>query len=258
MRKFILTTAILSGLSLTFAPFLHGQSSQEPTQGRRFHPSIGITWNVNHLHEGMVAGRSSYTRSVFPGLELGFRLEMGRARKWELDYRNNLLGELMVRELAHLAGAERMSTSITERTVTSGFGGRFELRRHFWNRGNHRLQMGWLVSDRYIRGADHPGGIGDAGFRLSTGLSGIWTRTDPMGHRLSLRGAASVSLMDKLFRDSEAARNARVPKISFWDAELTWRHRSGVWLGGATTLAFPLRADTRPSMRMAFRLGYEF
>jgi hypothetical protein len=256
MRKAIQAVPFL--LSFTWALALPAQSIPDPEPGRRFHPSIGINWNANRLHDGRVAGKGRYIWSVFPGLEFGFRLEMGRVRNWEWDYRNHLLGELVVRELAALAGAESIYRNFTDRTVTSGFGGRLELRRHLWERGSHRLQMGWLVSDRFIGGADWPGGIGDAGFRLSTGLSGIWTRTDAMGHQLSLRGAASVSIFDKWFRDDMPDRNARVPQISFWDTELNWRYPSGVWLGGAATISLPLGVDTGPSMRLAFRLGYEF
>lgn len=245
-------------LLLTSLPFCSLQA-QEPGKKAQstFQPYFGLTYN--HHIEPIYYRWDDYEfgdpdeltlQTGFPGMEFGFSWVMCQPWGLKLNYRNTLLGELLIREMAYAVQADKIGHRITDNTLSSGFFGRMEMVKQVWKNQKATVDAGLFISDRYAS---------EYHFMITPGVSSILNIDLGKGHFLQFRGALSPSVNMPLPKDMQDTYAHQNYTFLLGDFDIRFQHRVGMYIGLGGTVLKPLReTHNRTTARKALSVGWQF
>lgn len=247
--KYGLILLLLASLPLDS---LHAQDPEKKAQ-HSFRPYFGLTYNhhIEPYYYRTFENELELTgQTGFPGMEFGFSWMMCQPWGLKLNYRNTLLGELLIREMAYAVQADKIGHRITDHTLSSGFFGRMEMVKQVWKNQKATLDAGLFISDRYSS---------EYHFMITPGVSSTLNIDLGKGHFLQFRGALSPSVNMPLPKDMQDTYAHQKYTFLLGDFDIRFQHRAGIYIGLGGTVLKPLRETyNRTTARKALSVGWLF
>ena len=231
-------------------------SQEDQTSETRLKLFAGISYHFHSMDFYYYDGSTS-RESHFFGSEFGFSLRPKEQDGIYVEFRNLLLGDLLVREIYRMAGSEKYSYA-TDYTISSGFFGRLDLGRR-WG-GNNHIGAGFLISDKYVSGINGNFYIYDKstygeieGFHLTPGIYTEYLA--PLGTKNDF--IANVSVQQSVFNFWQIGHTQKYLYPLFIETSLGLQNHTGVFLKLSSILMVPYQRYD-PEYRLSLTLGYNF
>jgi len=230
-------------------------SSQDDQQaGSRFKPLLGITYNYHNLHYYNLDGTSYLIKnSKYFGAEFGFQLDPKKSDGIYIEWRNLLLGDLLVWWIYDMAGYPNSGFG-SEDAITSGFFGRIDIGKQYGAR--KKLGAGITVADKFVSGVDYYLENPETspqlnGFHFTPGIYGSYTTS--LGNRNDL--VANVSFQQYVFNFWQITEQRNYKYPAFIESSLNLHDRSGIYLRLAHILMISHHLSAQ-NYRLSIAMGY--